>query len=200
MSVEALSFMCNNLTNKVKKLSLFRIRELESEDYILEEEHVISLANRCPQLEELNLGGQENFISEVALSTIIEKLPNLIKLKLPDTGQIPFPKLLQLGSLPNLKHLRVHVDYSNMSRKEVLRNFVPKSNSEVGSVSDKYDKWDRKTPLIKELVKNLPNLKINKGSFDIADPDSRFLCRKSAEVLGLWEIPCKPTRDFNDIW
>ena len=39
MSVEALSFMCNNLTNKVKKLSLFRIRELESEDYILEEEH-----------------------------------------------------------------------------------------------------------------------------------------------------------------
>ena len=200
MPVEALSFLCSNLTNKIKKLSLFCIRAFDSEDYILEEEHVIAIANRCPQLEELDLGGQENFISEVALSTIIEKLPNLIKLKLPDTGQIPFPKLLQLGSLPNLKHLRVHVDYSNMSRKEVLRNFVPKSNSEVGSVSDKYDKWDRKTPLIKELVKNLPNLKINKGSFDIADPDSRFLCRKSAEVLGLWEIPCKPTRDFNDIW
>ena len=200
MPVEALSFLCNNLTNKIKKLSLFRIRAFDSEDYILEEEHVIAIANCCPQLEELDLGGQENFISEVALSTIIEKLPNLIKLKLPDTGQIPFPKLLQLGSLPNLKDLRVHVDYSNMSRKEVLRNFVPKSNSEVGSVSDKYDKWDRKTPLIRELVKNLPNLKINKGSFDIADPDSRFLCRKSAKVLGLWEIPCKPTRDFNDIW
>jgi hypothetical protein len=65
MPVKALSFLCNNLTNKIKKLSLFRIREFDSEDCILGEEHVIALANRCPQLEELDLGGQENFISEV---------------------------------------------------------------------------------------------------------------------------------------
>ena len=191
MPVKALSFLCNNLTNKIKKLCLFRIREFDSEDYILQEKHVIALANRCPQLEELDLGGQENFISELALSTIIEKLPNLIKLKLPDTGQIPFPKLLKLGSLPNLKHLRVHVDVK-VSRKKLIRN--------SSKIDEAYDRWDSRTPLIKELVKNLPNLIINKGSFDVADPDTRFLDRKSAKVLGLWEIPCKPTRDFNDIW
>ena len=190
MSVEALSFMCNNFTNKVKKLSLFRIRELESEDYILEEEHVISLANRCPQLEELNLGGQENFISEGALTTIIEKLQNLVKLKLPDTGQIPFPKLLELGSMPNLKYLRVHVDYSKMGRKEYLRKFLPKSKSELGH--DKYDKWEKKTPLIKALVKNLPNLKINEGRFEIATPNPSFLSKDDS----LWEKQCKPTGDF----
>ena len=192
MPVKALSFLCNNLTNKIKKLSLFRIREFDSEDYILEEEHVIALANRCPQLEELDLGGQENFISEDALTTIIEKLQNLVKLKLPDTSQIPFPKLLELGSIPNLKYLRVHVDYSKMGRKEYLRKFLPKSKSELGY--DKYDKWEKKTPLIKALVKNLPNLKINEGEFEIANPDSRILSEETEESL--WEIPCNPTRDF----
>ena len=126
MPVEALSFLCNNLTNKIKKLSLFGIR-----DCILEEEHVIALANRCPQLEELDLGYQRECISELVLSTIIEKLPNLVKLRLPDVGQIQFPKVLKLGSMPNLKHLHV------------------------------YDKTNSKSPLIKALVKNLPNLKIN---------------------------------------
>ena len=79
-----------------------------------------------------------------------------------------------------------------MSRKKLIRN--------SSKIDEAYDRWHSKTPLIKELVKNLPNLIINKGSFDIADPDTRFLDRKSAKVLGLWEMPCKPTRDFNDIW
>ena len=192
MPVKALSFLCNNLTNKIKKLSLFRIREFDSEDYILEEKHVIALANRCPLLEELDLGGQENFISEDALTTIIEKLQNLVKLKLPDTGRIPFPKLLELGSMPNLKYLRVHVDDSRMGRKEFLRKLWPKSKSELGY--DKYDKWEKKTPLIKALAKNLPNLKINEGEFEIAHPDSQILFEGDEESL--WEIPCNPTRDF----
>ena len=147
--------MCNNLTNKIKKLSLSGIHDWQSEDDILEEEHVIALANRCPQLEELDLGGDDNNISEVALSAIIEKLQNLVKLRLPDTGQIPFPKLLELGSMPNLKHLHVH-------------GF-----------------------LIKELVKNLPNLKINEGSFAIAHPDPRYPYQDY-----LWEMQCRPTHDF----
>ena len=189
MPVKALSFLCSNLPNKIKKLSLFRIRAFDSEDYILEEEHVIALANRCPQLEELDLRGKENYISEVVLSTIIEKLQNLVKLKLPDTGQIPFPKLLELGSMPNLKYLRVHVIYSKMGRKKYFSKFIDKSKSELG-----YDKWEKKTPLIKALVKNLPNLKINEGEFEIADPDSRILSEETEESL--WEIPCNPTRDF----
>ena len=71
-------------------------------------------------------------------------------------GQIPFPKLLELGSMPNLKHL--YIGYA-------------------------------KSPLIEALVKNLPNLKINEGSFNIAHPDPRNLDY-------LWEMQCKPTQDF----
>ena len=143
MSVEALSFLCNNLTKKIKKLSLL--------DYILEEEHVIAVANRCPQLEELDLGFQNKRNFEVALSTIIEKLQNLVKLRLPDVGQIQFPKVLKLGSMPNLKHLYV----------------------------------DSKSPVIKELLKNLPNLKINEGTFEIAHSDPRNLGYLSQGFLDL---------------
>ena len=157
MLVEALSFLCNNFKNKIKKLGLFDIRAFNTYRNILKEEHVIALANRCPQLEELDLGGR-NCISEVALSTIIEKMPNLVKLRLPD-GQILSPMLLKLGSMPKLKHLQV------------------------------YDKTNPKSPLIKAIVKNLPNLKINEGTFDIAHPDPRHLGN-------LWEMPCKPTQDF----
>ena len=89
---------------------------LDSNDYILEDKHVIAITNRCPELEELDLGGgQENFISEVALSAIIEKLKNLVKLKLPNTSQIRFPKLLELRSMTNLKYLWVHVDLQGIS-------------------------------------------------------------------------------------
>ena len=188
MPVKALSFLCNNLTNKIKKLSLFRICEFDSEDYILEEKHVIALANRCPQLEELDLGGQENFISELALSTVIEKLQNLVKLKLPHTGQIRFPELLELGSMPNLKYLRIHVELVDFSPTDFFHNLRA---SGPESMPQQFDALTRETTLIKELVKNLPNLKINEGEFEIADPDLRFLCNER-----LWEIECKPSVEF----
>ena len=189
MSVEALSFMCNNLTSKIKKLCLFRLSAFDSEeDYILEDEHIIAITNRCPQLEELDLGGQENFISEVALFTIIEKLQNLVKLKLPNTGQIRFPKLLELRSMPNLKYLRIHVKLVDFSPRDFLRNLTA---SGPESMPDQFDALARETTLIKELVKNLPNLKINEGEFEIADPDLRFLCYER-----LWEIQCKPSVEF----
>ena len=164
MSVEALSFLCNNLTKKIKKLSLYGICAFDFEDYILEEEHVIALANRCPQLEELDLGFcRRNWNFEVALSTIIEKLPNLVKLRLPD-GQILSPMLLKLGSMPKLKHLQVCLQV--------------------------YDETNSKSLLIKALVKNLPNLKINEGIFEIAHPDPRHL------GYLLWEMQSELTQDF----
>ena len=187
MPVEALSFLCNNLTNKIKKLSLFRITGFDLEDYILEEKHVIDLANRCPQLEELDLGGQENVISEVALSAIIEKLQNLVKLKLPNTSQIRFPKLLELRSMTNLKYLWVHVDLD----VEPLDFISEYSDSNVGSWYEKLDALRRETPFMMALVKNLPNLKINEGRLKIASQNPTFLSKDS-----LWEIQCKPTGDF----
>ena len=182
MSVEALSFLCNNLTSKLKKLSLFCICAFDSEDLILGDEHVIAITNCCPQLEELDLGGHEDVISEVALSTIIEKLPNLVMLKLPNTAQIEFPNLLRVRSMPNLKYLRVHVD-----------DFIGflSSGRSLDSIDDRFDELERETPFVKALVKNLPNLKINEGQFDIAHPDPCILSNQR-----LWEIECKSTHDF----
>ena len=179
MSVVALSFLCNNLTSKIKKLSLFHISALDSKDYILEDEHVIAITNGCPELEELDLGGrQASFISEVALTSIIEKLQNLVKLKLPNTGHIPLEKLqnlikpklpnsgqiqlgklLELRSMANLKYLHVNVDL------DIAGYFV---------VHEKMDELKRVTPFIKALVKNLPNLKINEGKFEIAAHDPHY--------------------------
>ena len=190
MSVEALSFLCNNLTSKLKKLSLFCICAFDSEDYILGDEHVIAITNCCPQLEELDLGGQENVVSEVALSTIIEKLPNLVMLKLPNTAQIEFPNLLRVRSMPNLKHLRVHVVEKGYNPRDALLEFVA-SGASLDLMLDMFDKLERETPFMKALVKNLPNLKINEGQFDIAHPDPCILSNQR-----LWEIECKSTHDF----
>ena len=188
MSVEVLSYVCNNLTSKIKKLSLSRISAVDSKDYILEDEHVIAITNRCPELEELDLGGQQaSFISEVALSAIIRKLQNLVKLKLPDTDQIVLGNLLKLRSMPNLKYLYVHVglDYN-------LFDYFPLDESwDNETIDEKIDELKRETPFMKALVKNLPNLKINEGQFDIAHPDPCILSNQR-----LWEIECKSTHDF----
>jgi hypothetical protein len=176
---------------------------LDSNDYILEDKHVIAITNRCPELEELDLGGrQESFISEVALSAIIRKLQNLVKLKLPNTdqitgyippeklqnlikpklphtGQIQLGKLLELRSMANLKYLHVNVDL------DISGYFV---------VQKKIDELKRVTPFFKALVKNLPNLKINEGNFEIAAHDPHYI--KFRNSVWLWELRIKHTNDF----
>jgi hypothetical protein len=181
MPVEALSFLCNNLTNKIKKLSLSFISAFDSRDYILNDEHIIIITNYCPKLEELGLGVPGEGISEVALSSIIEKLQNLVKLKLPCTGQIPFPKLLELGSMPNLKYLRVPVKHSVALNLNFHLRFSQNPEARAESLSEKIDELDRKKPFIKALVKNLPHLKINEGRIEIAAPDRCFSYER------LWE-------------
>ena len=212
MSVEALSFLCNNLTIKIKKLSLFGIYAIDSKDYILEDEHVIAITNGCPELEELDLGGW-HFISEVAVSAIIEKLKNLVKLKLPNTdqitghipleklqnlikpklhntGQIQLGKLLELRSMPNLKYLNVNVDL-DIDLFDLFEVF-PEEDSE--NVDEKIDELKRATPFIKALMKNLPNLKINEGKFKIAAHDPHYI--KFRNSVWLWELQFQPTDDF----
>jgi hypothetical protein len=149
------------------------------------DEHVIALINHCPGLEELDLGGSN--ISEVALTVIIEKLQNLVKLKLPDTSQIRFSKLLELGSMPNLNYLRVYVgvQHADVDLFDFLFDYP------LNLFPEKKDELDREQPFIKALLKDLPHLKINQGRFEIAAPDPRFLFDEM-----LWEIQCKPTDDF----
>ena len=188
MSVEALSFLCNHLTNKIKKLSLFRISAFDSEDIILEEEHVIALANRCPQLEELDLGDHKNTISEAALSTIIKKFQNLVKLKLPEIGHILWGNVQKLGAMPNLKylHVPVDIDYGNL-----IKDFLKNTEENINVLPKKIEEWEKETPLIKALEEYLPNLKFNDGRFEIAAPDPCFMSYE-----WLWEIKCKSTNDF----
>ena len=165
MSVEALSFVCNNLTSKVKKLCLFRDSFPNGFD-ILEDEHVIAITNRCPSLEELDLGGSKgtNF-TELALYAIIEKLQNLVKLRLPNFGgKFSEKVLLELGSMPNLKCLNIR-------------------------------QYSRDDHVVKVLVKNFPNLKINEaGTFGIAYPEGSN--NNFSNNQRLWDIQCKPTNDF----
>jgi hypothetical protein len=144
------------------------------------DEHVIALINHCPGLEELDLGGSN--ISEVALTVIIEKLQNLVKLKLPDTSQIRFSKLLELGSMPNLNYLRVYVgvQHADVDLFDFLFDYP------LNLFPEKKDELDREQPFIKALLKDLPHLKINQGRFEIAAPDPRFLFDEM-----LWEIQCK---------
>ena len=196
MSVEVLSYVCNNLTSKIKKLSLSRISAVDSKDYILEDEHVIAITNCCPKLEELDLGGRKSVISEVALSAIIDKLQNLVKLKLPDTDKIVLGNLLKLRSMPNLKYLHVDVDLDlNLFDYFPLDHFLVTKRQ---TLDEKIDELKRETPFMKALVKNLPNLKINKGRFEIAahDPlcDPRYISYENS--VWLWEKQFKPTDDF----
>ena len=187
MSVEALSFLCNHLTNKIKKLSLFRNAAFDLKDIILEEEHVIALANRCPQLEELDLGDHKNTISEAALSTIIKKSQNLVKLKLPEIGHLLWGNVLELESMPNLKYLHVPVDIDG----NLIKGFLNYTEENINMLPKKIEEWEKETPLVKALMENLPNLKFSDGRFEIASPDPCFLSNE-----WLWEIECKSTNDF----
>ena len=188
MSVEALSFLCNHLTNKIKKLSLFRISAFDSEDIILDEGHIIALANRCPQLEELDLGDHKNTISEAALSTIIKKFQNLVKLKLPEIGHILWGNVRKLGAMPNLKYLHVPVDIDYGNR---IKDYLKNTEEDINLLPKKVQEWEKETPLIKAFEEYLPNLKFNDGRFEIASPDPCFMSYE-----WLWEIKCKSTNDF----
>ena len=188
MSVESLSFLCNHLTNKIKKLSLFLISAFDSEDIILEEEHVIALANRCHQMEELDLGDHKNTISEAALSTIIKKFQNLVKLRLPEIGHILWGNVRKLGAMPNLKylHVPVDIDYGNL-----IKDFLKSTEADINLLPKLIEEWEKETPLVKALMEHLPNIKFSDGRFEIAAPDPCFLSSK-----WLWEIEYKPTNDF----
>ena len=118
VSDEALSFFCNNLTSKIKKLDLFSNRF-----DMFKDEHVIAITNRCPSLEELALSGRGTHFSELALSAIIEKLQNLVKLRLPNSGGNFSEKvLLELGSMPNLKYLQVRFTKNLAIRSKMVKN------------------------------------------------------------------------------
>ena len=91
---ESITYLCKNLTNKIEKLSLFRLK--------VTDENIRSLVENCKNITELDLGATN--VTEVSVITIIEALgTSLVKLRLPN--YIEFTVILGLRCIPSLKYL-----------------------------------------------------------------------------------------------
>ena len=94
---DALDYLANNLTPKIKKLNLFYQKELT-------DEHGKALVSRCNKIPELNINATS--ISKLTLMSIIENLKlTLEKLELPGWQGIHYATLIQLKSFSRLRIL-----------------------------------------------------------------------------------------------
>ena len=94
---DALDYLANNLTPKIKKLDLFYQKELT-------DEHGKALVSRCNKITELNIDATR--ISNLTLMSIIENLKlTLEKLELPGWQDIHYATLIQLKSFSRLRIL-----------------------------------------------------------------------------------------------
>ena len=172
---ETITFLCQNLTGKIKKLSINLNRELdpsgmsqywrEDQATSVTPDQITALGQTCPNLENFYLGGEEYTLSESTLDAIIDNLKSLFNLRLPEyRGE--YSKLVRVSTMPNLKNLNIFT----MTAAYYLDKFR-----------------ERDEHLIRSLRKDLPQLGINTGRFDTASPNS------STE---LWEIRCKELAHF----
>ena len=94
---DALDYLANNLTPKIKKLDLFYQKELT-------DEHGKALVSRCNKITELNIDATR--ISNLTLMSIIENLKlTLEKLELPGWQDIHYATLIHLKSFSRLRIL-----------------------------------------------------------------------------------------------
>jgi hypothetical protein len=106
---ESITFLCQNVTSKIKKLSISlnkedKRRKNQAKD--VTSDQITALGQKCPNLELFFLGGEEFTLSESTLDSIIDNLKYLVSLRLPKyLGE--YPKLLRLGEMSNLKNLNV---------------------------------------------------------------------------------------------
>lgn len=92
-------YLVKNLQPKIEKLNLSILPITDG--------HIEALVNRCNQIKELYLNGSGP-ITDTALTSIINKLRNsLTTLNLSGCRQISRSKLLELKSMPQLKHLKI---------------------------------------------------------------------------------------------
>ena len=106
---ESITFLCQNVTSKIKKLSISlnkedKRRKNQAKD--VTSDQITALGQKCPNLELFFLGGEEYTLSESTLDSIIDNLKYLVCLRLPKyLGE--YSKLLRLGEISNLKNLNV---------------------------------------------------------------------------------------------
>ena len=164
---DIITFLCQNLTSKIKKLFMFlNRRETDAQPAIVTPDQIIALGQKCPNLEDFFLGGEDYTLAESTLDAIIDNLKSLFKLRLPEyLGQ--YSKLLRVSTMPNLKNLNVCT-----------------SGNIINIEWEKHLDSDY-SPLIRSLKKDLPQLGINTSRLDTAFPFATF-----NNMDGLWEIRC----------
>ena len=175
---ETISFLCQNLTGKIKNLSMNLNKEIfwrKNPATSVTQDQITALGQKCPNLEEFFLGGYEYTISESTLDAITDNLKSLFQLRLPKyLGE--YSKLVRLSTMPNLKNLYIC----------------------TASFYGYRDTWSfmqrqRGNALIRSLIKDLPKLIINNGTFCTASP---FTSINSSS--GLWEIRCEKLDYFTE--
>ena len=115
---DALSYLANNLSPKILKLSLGVCKNLR-------DEHVETLVKRCNKITELDLRSSY-YLSNITLTNVIENLKYALeKLDLTCFWVRDLTKYYELKSMPKLKYLRM----ANLSDDEVvtLKNKLPNS-------------------------------------------------------------------------
>ena len=160
---DAITFLCQNLTSKIKKLFMFLNRSAtDPQPTIVTPDQITALGQKCPNLEDFFLGGEKYTLTESTLDAIIDNLKSLFKLRLPEyLGE--YSKLLRVSKMPNLKNLNVCTTSGN-----ILATWEKNIDTDH-------------SPLIRSLRKDLPQLGINTTRLDTAFPFTTFR-------EGLWEI------------
>ena len=146
---ETITFLCQNLTGKIKNLSMNLNKEIDptetsqfwrkNQATSVTPDQITALGQKCLNLEEFFLGGEEYFLSEATLDAIIDNLKYLFKLRLPEyRGK--YSKLVRVSTMLNLKNLYISTIYE------------------------------------RSLVIDLPKLVINNGRFGTASPFTSINC------------------------
>ena len=140
---ETISFLCQNLTGKIKNLSMNLNKEIDptgtsqfwrkNQATSVTPDQITALGQKCLNLEEFFLGGEKYTLSEATLDAIIDNLKNLCKLRLPEyLGE--YSKLLRVSTMLNLKNLYI----SNCIYQRALKKDLPKlviNNGRFGTAS-----------------------------------------------------------------
>ena len=181
---ETITFLCQNLTVKIKNLSINLNKEIDptgiskfwrkNQATSVTPDHITALGQRCPNLEEFFLGGEEYTLSESTLDAIIDNLKYLFKLRLPEyLGE--YSKLVRLSTMLNLKNLYISTVKAGFYSHHDMRRFMLRDNA-----------------LIRSLIKDLPKqVVINNGRFGTASPFTSI-----SSSCGLWEIVCEKLDHF----
>ena len=140
---DSFEYMAENLTPKVKRLSIRNPRYFLFDKSINMDELITSLINRCNKLTSLNLRG--NFITNNSLTSIIQTLePTLEELDVSHTS-INFEKLVELRCMKKLRtlncwHLESHV--IDVLKTELPRLCINEDDFEVAESDKIYEPED----------------------------------------------------------